>query len=223
MEASPGFPILLSMRVALIALLVVTPPAIAIAWVQARKRYPGRGIVDGAVLLPLVLPPSVVGFFLVVLLGRNGWIGRFLDETFSIRLVFTPTAAIIASSLVALPLIVKTAQPAIEAVPIELEHVGRSLGLGPLALFFRVTLPAAWRGVAAALVLGFARALGEFGATLMFAGNIPGRTNTMPLEIFAAYQAGEDSRAMVYVAVLTALSLIVVLVAARLSPSRSDR
>ena len=102
------------------------------------------------------------------------------------RLVFSPAAAVIASAVVALPLLVKTAQPAFEAVPRELERVGRSLGLAPAAVFFRVTLPSAWRGVVAAAVLGFARAIGEFGATLMFAGNIPGRTNTMPLEIYAA-------------------------------------
>jgi len=159
----------------------------------------------------------VVGFFLVLLLGRRGPVGSLLNEFLSIRLVFTPAAAVIASSLVALPLIVKTAQPAIEAVPIELEQVGRSLGLHPLELFVRVTMPAAWRGILAALVLGFARAVGEFGATLMFAGNIPGRTNTMPLEIFAAYQAGDDDQAMVYVAVLTIISVVVVVAASRLS------
>jgi molybdate transport system permease protein len=164
----------------------------------------------------------VVGFFLVVLFGRNGWLGGALEHGLGVRLMFTQSAAVIASCVVALPILVKTAQPAIEAVPRELEAVGRSLGLGPLlgplALFFRVTLPSAWRGVVAGLVLAFARAIGEFGATLMFAGNIPGRTNTMPLEIFAAYQSGDDARALVYVAALTGLSAVVVLVAARLSP-----
>lgn len=217
MEGSASFPILLSLRVALLALLVVTPPGLALAWLQARRRYPMRTVVDALVLLPLVLPPSVVGFFLVVLLGRQGPIGGLLDQVLSVRLIFSPTAAVIASMLVALPLLVKTAQPAIEAVPIELEHVGRSLGLSPLELFFRVTLPVAWKGIVAALVLAFARAIGEFGATLMFAGNIPGRTNTMPLEIYAAYQAGDDSRALLYVGVLTALSITVVAVASRLS------
>ncbi len=218
MEADPTFPVLLSLRVAAIAMAVVAPLGIALALVQARRRYLLRRLVDAVVLLPLVLPPSVVGFFLVVVLGRRGAVGRLLDSALGIRLVFTPAAAVIASALVALPILVKTAQPAIEAVPVELEAVGRSLGLGPLAVFFRVTLPSAWRGVLAAVVLGFARALGEFGATLMFAGNIPGRTNTMPLEIFAAFQAGDDRRAAVYVGVLTALSVVVVLAAARLGP-----
>jgi len=217
-EADPTFPVLLSLRVAGLAMAFVAPAGIALAFVQARRRYRLRGVVDALVLLPLVLPPSVVGFLLVLLLGRRGPLGALLEASLGVRLVFTPAAAVIASAVVALPILVKTAQPAIEAVPPELEAVARTLGLSPPAVFFRVTLPAAWRGVLAATVLGFARALGEFGATLMFAGNIPGRTNTMPLEIFAAYQGGDDRRAAVYVVVLSALSLLVVAVAARLSP-----
>jgi molybdate transport system permease protein len=218
METDPAIPILLSLRVAALALVLVGPAGIALAYLQARRRYPLRTLVDALVLLPLVLPPSVVGFFLVVLFGRRGPAGRVLESLLGIRIVFTPAAAVIASAVVALPILVKTAQPAIEAVPPELEAVARSLGLGPSAVFFRVTLPAARRGVLAAAVLGFARALGEFGATLMFAGNIPGRTSTMPIEIFTAYESGDDARAALYVAVLTALSLAVVLLAARLSP-----
>jgi molybdate transport system permease protein len=211
------FPIGLSLRVALLALALTGPLGIAVAHLQARRRYALRGLVDALVLLPLVLPPSVVGFSLVVAFGRRGIFGRLLDAV-GIRLVFTPAAAVIAASVVALPIVVKTAQPALEAVPSELEQVGRSLGLARLALFLRVTLPLAWRGITAGLVLGFARAIGEFGATLMFAGNIPGRTNTMPLEIFSAYQAGDDRRALVYVLALSALSGIVVAAAARLAP-----
>jgi len=216
--ADPAFPVLLSLRVALLALALVGPLGIALAFVQARRHYPLRRLVDALVLLPLVLPPSVVGFFLVLIFGRRGPVGGVLEAALGVRLVFTPAAAVIASAVVTLPILVKTAQPAIEAVPPELEDVARTLGLRPLAVFFRVTLPAAWRGVLAATVLGFARALGEFGATLMFAGNIPGSTNTMPIEIFAAYQGGDDRRAALYVAVLTALSLLVVLTAARLGP-----
>jgi molybdate transport system permease protein len=213
-----AFPIALSLRVAATALLLVAPIGIALAWLQGRRSYPGRAAVDALVLLPLVLPPSVIGYFLVVLLGRRGPIGSWLEAAFGIRLIFSPAAAVIAAALVALPMLVKTAQPAFEGVPRDLEAVGRSLGLGPLAVFFRVTLPSAWRGVVAGLVLGFARAVGEFGATLMFAGNIPGRTNTMPLEIFAAYQAGDDRRALLYVATLVVLSCAVVLAATRLNP-----
>jgi molybdate transport system permease protein len=222
-DSATAFPILLSLKIGLISLALVAPPGLALAWIQARMRYRLRSVVDAIILLPLVLPPSVVGFFLVVLMGRKGPIGELLDNFLGVRLVFTPTAAVIASSIVALPLLVKTVQPAIEAVPIELEQVGRSLGLGPREVFFRVTLPSAWPGVVAGLVLGFARGLGEFGATLMFAGNIPGHTNTMPLEIFAAYQAGDDSRALLYVIVLTAFSIAVVYIASHLNVRREAR
>jgi molybdate transport system permease protein len=218
MEADPTFPILLSLRVAAVALAVVAPVGIGIAFLQARRRYPLRSLVDALVLLPLVLPPSVIGFFLVVLFGRRGPLGRVLWGALGVRVVFTPAAAVIASAVVALPLLVKTAQPAIEAVPRELEDVARSLGVSPLEVFFRVTLPVAWRGVLAATVLGFARALGEFGATLMFAGRIAGRTETMPIAIFDAYQSGDDARAALYVAVLTGLSVVVVVGAAWLGP-----
>lgn len=218
MSQAEVFPIALSLRVAVTALAFVGPIGIAIAWLQARRRYVLRSLVDALVLLPLVLPPSVVGFFLVLLFGRRGVLGGWLDAELSLRIIFSPAAAVIASAVVALPILVKTAQPALEAVPAELEDVGRSLGLSPLPLFFRVTLPSAWRGVLAALVLAFARAIGEFGATIMFAGNIPGRTNTMPVEIFAAYQGGDDKRAGLYVIVLTAISIVVVAAAARLSP-----
>lgn len=212
-----SFPVLLSLRVALLALLCVAPAGLYVAWLQARKRYRLSSVVDALVLLPLVLPPSVVGFLLIVVFGRRGPLGEALEETFGVRLIFSQTGAVLASAVVALPMIVKTLQPAFEAVPRELEDVCRTLGLSPLAVFFRVTLPSAWRGVVAALVLGFGRAVGEFGATLMFAGNIPGRTNTMPLEIFSAYQAGEDARALAYVLVLTAVSIIVAYLAAHLS------
>lgn len=218
--ASDGFPIRLSLQVALLAMLLVTPVGLALAWLQARTRYRGRSLVDALILLPLVLPPSVLGYFFVVLLGRRGALGGLLEDWLGLRLVFTPAAAVVASAAVALPLLVKTVQPALESVPSDLERVGRSLGLGPAALFFRVSLPSAWPGVVAGLVLAFARAIGEFGATLMFAGNIPGRTNTMPLEIFAAYQQGDDDRALLYVIVLTALSLAVVFLASVLGSRR---
>lgn len=213
-----AFPIGLSLQVASLALLLVAPVGIALAWLQAKRPYPGRALVDALILLPLVLPPSVLGYLLVVLLGRQGILGAALDSAFGLRLVFTPAAAVIASCVVALPLLVKTAQPAMEAIPRAREDVARSLGLNELAVLLRVTLPGSWRGIVAGLVMAFARAVGEFGATLMFAGNLPGRTNTMPLEIFAAYQAGEDGRALTYVLVLTALSVAVVLAAGRLAP-----
>ena len=213
-----SFPILLSLRVATTAILLAAPVAVALAWIQARHRYRLRAVVDALILLPLVLPPSVVGYLLIVVFGRSGLVGAGLEEWFGLRLVFTPAAAVLASATVALPIVAKTVQPALEAVPLELEEVGSTLGLGPFALFRRVTLPAAWKGVAAATVLGFARALGEFGATLMFAGSIAGRTNTVPLEIFAAYQSGDDSRAAFYVVTMIVFSCAVVAMASTLSP-----
>ena len=224
MSADASFPIWLSLRVGLAALLLVAPLGMALAVLQARARYPGRSLVDAVILLPLILPPSVVGFGLVLGLGRESFLGHGLEACCGLRLIFSPAAAVVASAVVSLPILVKTAQPAIEAVPNELEKVGRSLGLAAPALFVRVIVPCAWRGIAAALVLAFARAVGEFGATLMFAGHIPGRTNTMPLEIYAAYQAGDEVRALLYVAVLGGLSLAVVLVASQLAPpSRGPR
>ena len=209
------FPVALSLQVALIALLIIAPIGIGFAWAQARRRIPLPHLAEACVLLPLILPPSVVGFLLVATFGRHSSIGSALFRLFGVRLIFTPAAAVIASCVVSLPMLVKTAQPALEAVAPELEAVGRSLGLSPIAVFFRVTLPSAWRGIVAGLVLAFARALGEFGATLMFAGDIPGKTNTMPLEIFAAYQIGDDQRALFYVAILGMICGLVVLVASR--------
>jgi molybdate transport system permease protein len=219
MPPSDVFPALLSLRVSVEALAIAGPLGVALAYWQARSNSSLRRAVDALVLLPLVLPPSVVGYFLVVAFGRRGILGEPLDRALGVRLVFTPAAAVLASALVAVPLVVKTAQPALESVPRELEDVGRTLGLAPFELFARVSLPLAWRGVIAALVLGFARAAGEFGATLMFAGDIPGRTNTMPIEIFEAYRAGQDARALGYVGILTALSVVVVLLATRMSGS----
>ena len=218
MSADASFPIELSLRVAGLALLLSAPVGLSLAFLQARRRYPLRGLVDALIFLPLVLPPSVVGYFLVVLFGRRGFVGPLLEDAFGIRFVFSPAGAVLASAVVALPILVKTAQPSIEAVPRELEDVGRTLGLGPVEVLLRVTAPLAWRGVLGALVLAFGRAIGEFGATLMLAGNIPGRTNTMPIEIFAAFQDGDDARAGLYVAVLTVISTAVVIAAGQLAP-----
>lgn len=213
------FPVELSLLVGFASLLIVGPLGVGIAWLQASRRHRLSGLVDVLVMLPMALPPSVVGFFLVWVLGRRGAVGRAL-EWLGIRVVFTPWAAIIASSVVALPVLVKAAQPAMEAVPRELIVIGRSLGLSPLEVFRRIVLRASWRGVVTGLVLAFVRGIGEFGATLMVAGNIPGRTNTMTIEIWSAYQSGDDDRALLYVVVLTALGLAAVLTASRIAPRR---
>lgn len=223
MSVTDSFPVLLSLQVATTALAVVVPVGLAVAYRQTRRPSRWATLIDGAVLLPLVLPPSVVGFLLVTSLGRGSPVGRWLDEALGLQVVFTPLGAVIAASLVALPLMVKTAQPALAAVPRDLEEVGRTLGLTPAEVFFRITLRQAWPGLLAGCVLAFARALGEFGATLMLAGMIPGKTNTMALEIFAAWEMGDTERAGQYVLLLTALSVLVVLVAARLTPREVER
>lgn len=217
-------PVLLSLRVALLALALAIPPGLSLAWWLAGAARGGAGrnarrLLEAALLLPLVLPPSVVGYLLIVFLGRGGPIGGVLDAM-GIHLAFTPAAAVIAAAIVALPLLARTAQAAFQSVPAELVDVGRTLGLPPAALFFRIALPAAWRGVVAGAALAFARALGEFGATLMFAGNIPGRTNTMALEIYSAWETGDPRTAWIYVGLLVLTSLAVVAVSSRLSPRR---
>ncbi len=217
---SVGFPLFLSVRVAFAALAVIVPIGLVLGYLQARRDYPGRALVDVLIVLPIVLPPSVTGYYLILLLGRNGVIGGPLHEILGISLIFTFWAAVIAAVVVALPLFIKFAQAAFHGVDPELEAVARTLGAGPVATFFRVTVPVAWRGLVAGAVLCFARALGEFGATLMFAGNIPGETNTMPLEIWSSYQAGDDARAVALVVTLTVVSVAVVLAFSRLERGR---
>ena len=177
-----------------------------LAWILARKRFPGRDAVDAFVTLPLVLPPTVLGYYLLVLLGTRSWLGRILYERFGIRLAFTVTAAIIAATIHALPLVTKSLRAAFESVDVELEEAARTLGLNSRQIFFRVTLPLAWRGVLAAIALAFARALGDFGITIMIAGNIPGKTQTASVAIYDAVQAGRNNEAF-------ALSVIVSLIA----------
>lgn len=217
---SVGFPLLLSLRVAFAALAVIVPLGLVLGYLQARSEYPGRALVDVMIVLPIVLPPSVTGYYLILLLGRNGAIGGWLFEILGVSIIFTFWAAVIAAVVVALPLFIKFAQAAFNGVDPELEAVARTLGAGPLATFFRVTVPVALRGLVAGAVLCFARALGEFGATLMFAGNIPGKTNTMTLEIWSSYQAGDDARAVALVVTLTVVSVAVVLAFSRLERGR---
>jgi molybdate transport system permease protein len=215
-----GFPLLLSLRVAFAALAVIVPIGLALGYVQARRDYPGRALVDVLIVLPIVLPPSVTGYYLILLLGRKGVIGGPVYELLGVSIIFTFWAAVIAAVVVALPLFIKFAQAAFHGVDPELEAVARTLGAGPIATFFRVTVPVPWRGVLAGAFLCVARALGEFGATLMFAGNIPGRTNTMTLEIWSSYQAGDDARAVALVVALTIVSIAVVLAFSRLERGR---
>ena len=182
----------------------------------ARRRFPGRELLDTIFTLPMVLPPTVLGYYLLVLIGSNGPLGAWLQRSFGINLVFTWQAAVIAAAVASLPLVFKPARAAFEGVDGQLEQAARTLGVSEPALFFRVTLPLAWRGILAGLLLAFARAMGEFGATIMVAGSIPGRTQTLSIAIYEAVQAGNDGRANLLVMVSSAVCIGVLLVAARL-------
>lgn len=206
----------LSIRVALVATLLNAAIGIPLAYLLARRRFRGRGLVDLLVTLPLVLPPTVTGYYLIVLLGRRGWLGGPIYELTGWSLTFTWYAAVVAATIMALPLLVRTARAAIESVDRDLEQAAFTLGRPEWRTALEVTLPLARNGILAGLVLAFARALGEFGATLMLAGNIPGRTTTVPLAIYTSVQTGETGDAVVLVAMLTALSCVVLIAAARL-------
>jgi molybdate transport system permease protein len=206
----------LSLEVAVSATALNALVGIPVAYLLARRRFWGRSLVDLLVTLPLILPPTVVGYYLIVLLGRRGLLGAPLYQATGFTVAFTWYAAVIAATVMALPLLVRTARAAIESVDRDLERAAYTLGHSELRTAIAVTLPLARNGILAGLVLSFARALGEFGATLMLAGNIPGRTTTVPLSIYTAMQTGEDSEALVLVAVLTALSCVVLIATNRL-------
>jgi molybdate transport system permease protein len=206
----------LSLQVAVAATALNALVGIPIAYVLARRRFWGRSLLDLLVTLPLVLPPTVVGYYLIVLLGRRGVLGAPLYELSGFTVAFTWYAAVIAATVMALPLLVRTVRAAIESVDRDLERAAYTLGRSELRTAIEVTLPLARNGILAGLVLAFARALGEFGATLMLAGKIPGRTATVPLSIYTAVQTGESAEALGLVAALTVLSCLVLVVANRL-------
>lgn len=217
MDSGIWFSLRLSALVAILAALVCAMVGIPLAYVLAKKRFWGRELLDGLVAIPLVLPPTVTGYFLILLLGRQGWIGGPIYRLTGWSLPFTWQAAVVAAAVVALPLLVRAARAAIAAVDPDLERDAMTLGLGEWAIALTITLPLAWRGLLAGLSLCFTRALGEFGATLMLAGNIPGRTNTLPLEVYRAFEAGDDDRVRLVVVLLTLLSFLVLIVSERLS------
>ena len=211
----------LSIRVAVLATGLDALVGIPLAYLLARRTFRGKTLVDLLVTLPLVLPPTVTGFYLIVLLGRRGWLGAPLYAATGWTVAFTWWAAVIAATVMALPLLVRTARAAIESVDRDLERAAHTLGRSEWRTALEVTLPLARNGIIAGLVLAFARALGEFGATLMLAGNIPGRTTTVPLAIYTAVQTGESGQAFALVVLLTLLSCVVLAVAGRLGARAS--
>lgn len=200
------FSLRLSLQVAGLATLLVLVSGIWIAYLLARKKFWGKEVLDILLTLPLVLPPTVTGYYLVILFGRNGVLGRVLYQQTGWTIMFTWEAAVLASYVVSLPLMIKTARAALEAVDPTLINASYTLGHSEWRTAFRVILPLAKKGIIAGTVLTFARALGEFGATLMLAGNIPGKTDTMPLAIYTLAGSGEWSRANFMVAFLTLIS-----------------
>src|SRR5215510_6853934 len=216
MTAETTSALLLSIRVAVLATLLNALVGVPLAYVLARRRFRGRGLVDLITTLPLILPPTVTGYYLIVLLGRRGWLGAPLYKMTGWSIAFTWYAAVLAATVMALPLLVRTARAAFESVDRDLEKAAYTLGRSELRTALEVTLPLARNGILAGLVLAFARALGEVGATLMLAGNIPGKTATVPLAIYTAVQTGEEGTALLLVGILTALSCVVIFVSNRL-------
>jgi molybdate transport system permease protein len=201
----------LSLQVAVVATLVVLPLAIAIGYLLARCDFIGKSAIETLVYLPLVMPPVVTGYLLLIAFGRQGIIGRWLTEWLGIQLVFDWKGAALASAVMALPLMVRTIRLAIADVDVRFEQAARTLGLGPLETVLRVTLPLARRGLSAGAVLGFARSMGEFGATIMIAGNIPGQTQTAPLYIYSELNAPggfEQGLRLVVVSVLVSAAAL---------------
>jgi len=204
------FPLYLTLKVSVSATLFTVIIGLIIAWLMAKRDFIGKGVVDAVIMQPLIIPPTVLGYYLLVLMGRSSFFGRFLEDTLGISLVFTWKAAVIAAFISSLPLFVKPARTAIEGVDKNLENVARLLGKTEFEVIKTITIPLAWRGIIAGSVMAFARATGEFGATLMVAGNIPGSTQTMSIAIYDAVQMGNASLANLLVGIVTIFSISVI-------------
>ena len=207
-------PLELSLRVASLATLFSFVAATLMAWLLARKRGPLPALLDALCTLPLVLPPTVLGYYLILLVGRRGVFGHWLADM-GINLIFSWQGAVVAATVVVFPLIYKSARAALEQVDPHLENAARTLGSSEWRVFVSVSLPLAWRGIFAGLTLAFARGMGEFGATLMIAGNIPGKTQTLALAIYDAFQAGNDVQAG-WLVIITSAVCVSLLMAAEL-------
>jgi molybdate transport system permease protein len=214
------FPIQLSFQVSTLATVIALVFGVSLAWVLARRRFWGKEWLDAAITLPLVLPPTVLGYYLLVVLGQRSFLGRAHQWFWGSPLTFTPAAAVVAATIHALPLMVKSVRAAFEALDQRLEDAARTLGASEMRVFLTVTLPLARRSVQAATVLAFARALGDFGVTLMIAGNIPGKTQTASVAIYDAVQAGREQDALVLVLIVSALALAFLYTTNKLSSTK---
>ncbi|MEO7386028.1 MAG: molybdate ABC transporter permease subunit [Gammaproteobacteria bacterium] len=212
--------LLLTGKIAGVAVTLALIAGVGAAWVMHRVKFPGRTLVDAVLTLPMVLPPTVLGYYLLTLLGRRSLLGQWLEETLGIRLIFTWQGAVVAAAIVAFPLVYQGTRAAFESVDRQLEDAARVLGSSELRVFARVTVPLAWPGILAGTMLAFARAMGEFGATLMVAGSLPGKTQTLALAIYDAVQAGNDADALLLVGVTSLACVIILVLAARLLKRR---
>jgi molybdate transport system permease protein len=203
-------PLSLTLKVAGFATLLALVLGGLAGYLLARFNFWGRDLLDAICTLPMVMPPTVLGYYLIVVIGRRGWIGEWLWETFGITLMFTWQGAVFAAAVVAFPLVFKSARAAFEGVDHQLENAARTLGASELRVLFQVSVPLAWRGILAGTMLAFARAMGEFGATLMVAGNIPGKTQTLSLAVYDAVQAGQDDLAN-FLVIVTSLACVLIL------------
>jgi len=211
------FPLWLSLRVAVLSTIISLAVGLWIAYILANRDFRGKEVLDAAVTLPLVLPPTVLGYYLLVVIGHDSPIGKLWEFIFRSPLVFTWKAAVVAAILHSFPLLVKSARAAFESVDRSYERAARTLGASEWKLFWRVTLPLARRSILAAVALAFARSLGDFGVTLMVAGNIPGRTQTAAVAIYDAYESGNDTVALALVLVISAIALLILTVANRVA------
>jgi molybdate transport system permease protein len=213
-------PFWLSLRVATLATVIIVLVGVPAALLLARGRFPGKGLIAGLLVLPLVMPPTVLGYGLLLLLGRQGWVGHWLESTWGASVVFHWSGAVLASSVAAFPMFLLPARGAFEGVDPAMEDAARLLGRGESSVFFAVTVPLAWRGLVAGSVLAFARALGDFGATMMVAGDIPGLTQTASMAIYDAVNANDSARAGRFSLLVGLASMVAVVVAQKTIPSR---
>ena len=209
------FPLALSLKVAAVATLLALVAGVALGWVFARKRFPGDTVLEAVFMLPLVLPPTVIGYAILVAAGRHSPLGSWLREHLDYSIIFSWHGAVVASAVVALPLVLKSASAAFAGVDRTMEAAARTLRQSPWSVFVRVTLPLAWPGILAGTLLAYARAMGEFGASLMVAGSIAHQTQTLSMAIYDAVQAGQNDAALVLVVVTSVISIAVLVASNR--------
>ena len=202
-------PLWISLKTAFLATIITSIIGIFISYKMANYKGRGRGLIDGVFTLPLILPPTVIGFFLLLICGKNGFVGKIF-MSFNKNIIFSWSATVIAATVVAFPMMYRTCRSAFEHIDKNMISAARTLGLSETKIFFKIEIPLAWPGIIGGLVLSFARALGEFGATLMIAGNIPGKTQTMPVAIFFAVEGGDMNKAMLWVLIIVAISFIMI-------------